>query len=301
MPASSKQRYFATLEDFEDAVRSLRPQIHRYCAHMAGSVIDGEDIVQSTFIKAFEALKRGDKVEKIEPWLYRIAHNNAMDLLRMRKFEIVMTDEHLDAEQENPVSELSILINDNLRLLLALPPLQRSVLILRELFGYTAEEISELLDTTVSAVKSALHRGRKNVQQGPVVNDKSALPPTTEDKARLHAYSTFFNERNFEQLRHLLTAEVRLDLVDKSRRSGNKDVGEYFSNYERLNDCYLAPGTIEGKPAILAFDRAKTNQTPIYFILLNYDDDGLNFIKDFRYARYVMDDADWELLEPSPR
>jgi len=296
MTTSIEQMNFATLEEFEEVARKLRPQIHRYCARMVGSVIDGEDILQSSLAKAFEAMKRGDKVEQIRPWLYRIAHNNAVDYLKSRKLEVVMENDHLNIEKENRSSEISILINDNLNFLIALPPLQRSVLILRELFGYTAEEVSELIDSSVSAVKSALHRGREKLKKSNVPEEKSYLTPSQEDKARLSIYSTYFNDRDFDQLRNLLTKEVRLDLVDKSKRLGQKEVGNYFSNYGRTDDWYMLPGTVEGRPAILAFDSPDTIQSPLYFILLDFDSSGLYFIKDFRYARYVMDDAKWELI-----
>ncbi|MBV1907751.1 MAG: RNA polymerase sigma factor [Kangiellaceae bacterium] len=296
MTVSTKQTDFSTLEELEDAVRELRPQIHRFCARMVGSVIDGEDILQSSLVKAFEALKRGDKVEKLKPWLFRIAHNVAMDYLRSRKFKVIMEQEHIEPEQDRHSNEITILINDNLKSLIVLPPMQRSVLILRELFGYTAEEVSELIDSSVSAVKSALHRGREKLKQNNIVDDTTRPTTSAEDKARLNTYSAYFNERNFDQLRNLLTAEVRLDLIDKNRRQGRKNVGDYFSNYNGLHDWYMAPGTIEGKPVVLAFDSPDTKQAPLYFILLNFEDNGLSLIRDFRYARYVMDDAEWALI-----
>jgi DNA-directed RNA polymerase specialized sigma24 family protein len=58
-------------------IAELRPKLHRYCARMAGSVIDGEDIVQDVLLKALEALGRGQAVAHLEGWLFRIAHNAA--------------------------------------------------------------------------------------------------------------------------------------------------------------------------------------------------------------------------------
>lgn len=66
----------------EAMLGSLRPKLHRYCARMAGSVIDGEDIVQETLIKALQAIDADASVERPEQWLFRIAHNAAQDHLR---------------------------------------------------------------------------------------------------------------------------------------------------------------------------------------------------------------------------
>jgi RNA polymerase sigma-70 factor (ECF subfamily) len=66
------------------ALVELRPQLHRYCARMAGSVIDGEDILQDAIVKAIRARPDTDSIAQLEAWLFRIAHNTALDFLRRR-------------------------------------------------------------------------------------------------------------------------------------------------------------------------------------------------------------------------
>ena len=56
----------------------------------------------------------------------------------------------------------------------------------------------------------------------------------------------------------------------------------------------MAPGAVEGRPAILAFDRSDPSAPPLYFVLLRFDGDNVTAIRDFRYARYAMADARWE-------
>jgi RNA polymerase sigma factor (sigma-70 family) len=63
----------------------LRPDLHRYCARLMGSVIDGEDVVQDTLVRAFVALQDLEEAPPLRPWLFRIAHNRALDLLRSRE------------------------------------------------------------------------------------------------------------------------------------------------------------------------------------------------------------------------
>jgi len=69
---------------FEEIAEALRPKLHRYCARMAGSAIDGEDIVQDALLKAMEAFPRDGSIANPQAWLFRIAHNTALDFLRRR-------------------------------------------------------------------------------------------------------------------------------------------------------------------------------------------------------------------------
>jgi len=73
-------RYLA----FLTTVADLRPSLHRYCARMTGSVADGEDVVQDAMIKALEAFPGEAEISNVEAWVFRIAHNCALDLLRRR-------------------------------------------------------------------------------------------------------------------------------------------------------------------------------------------------------------------------
>ena len=84
---------------FEQALPELRSEIHRYCSRMTGSVIDGEDVLQIAFMKAFEALKRGDAVINLRAWLFRIAHNATLDYLRTRKRERALLGATLPAPE----------------------------------------------------------------------------------------------------------------------------------------------------------------------------------------------------------
>jgi RNA polymerase sigma factor (sigma-70 family) len=85
----------------------LRPQLHRYCARLMGSVIDGEDVVQDTFARAFVALDELEEGAPLRAWLFRIAHNRALDVLRSRTIRaaepIEAAHEVADPESPDPV------------------------------------------------------------------------------------------------------------------------------------------------------------------------------------------------------
>src|SRR5881396_2432247 len=81
LPGRFEARYLAFLE----TVTHLRPKLHRYCARMTGSVLDGEDVVQEALFQAYRKLDTFDDVRPLAPWLFRIAHNQCIDFLRRRE------------------------------------------------------------------------------------------------------------------------------------------------------------------------------------------------------------------------
>ena len=286
-----------TMEQFEAAVPAIRPQLHRYLARMAGSVIDGEDLVQETLLKASRAIASGIGVTSFRAWLFSIAHNTALNFLRSRKSERSMKQEVRRQMPDVKANAQSSGVSGNLRPLMTLSARQRSAVILRDVLGYSASEVTGLTGTSVDSVKSALHRGRQCLKHLDEQDDPQ--PPhrlAAAEMERLRHYSDCFNAHEFEAIRQMMAEEVHLELVSKEERSGRKDVGLYFTNYSRREDWLLAPGMIERRPAILAFDRNDPAGPPNYFILLDFLSGQLLDIRDFRYARYVMDGAEWMRL-----
>src|SRR6195952_4728351 len=83
--------------DIEDLLVAMRPKLHRYCARMVGSVIDGEDVLQDALIKAVQAFAGAGPIGNSEAWLFRIAHNTALDFLRRRnRHEALRSGEEVD-------------------------------------------------------------------------------------------------------------------------------------------------------------------------------------------------------------
>jgi len=77
-------------EEFEDRLKALRPRLHRYCARMTGSAVNGEDVLQDALVKALHARAQGAEVDNLEGWLFRIAHNASLDFLRGRSRNTVV-------------------------------------------------------------------------------------------------------------------------------------------------------------------------------------------------------------------
>ena len=282
--------------EFERLLAELRPRLHRYCARMTGSVIDGEDVLQETLVKAIEAFPHTGPLANVEGWLFRIAHNAALDFLRRRtrREGVQDGDEALEAIAD-PDSEIERrqAAAASLRTLMRLPVAQRSSVILMDVLGHSLEEISEVLESTVPAVKANLHRGRQRLSELAAEPDDRPPPVLAEaDRQRLAAYVERFNARDFDALRSQLADEVKVEVVNRTRLNGRGEVSRYFGNYSQTTDWHLVPGLVDRRPAIIVHDPDQPSGPPTYFMLLDWADGRLLGVRDFRYARYAVEDAE---------
>jgi RNA polymerase sigma-70 factor (ECF subfamily) len=101
-----------------------------------------------------------------------------------------------------------------------------------------------------------------------------------------------FNARDFDAVRDMLADEVRLEVVSRTRLNGRREVSNYFTNYSRVTDWRLVPGMVDRCPAILVYDPDDPRRRPDYFVLLQWTQNRLATIRDFRHARYALDGAE---------
>jgi RNA polymerase sigma-70 factor, ECF subfamily len=282
-------------DSIDRLIVAMRPKLHRYCARMVGSVIDGEDVLQDALIKAVESHAAAGEIGNPEGWLFRIAHNTALDFLRRRNRqqalrsgeEVDMIADQLDAVLSRQIASAS------LRTFMRLPVAQRASVILMDVLGCSLQEICEVMDFSLPAVKAALHRGRTQLREFASEPEDVKQPKLSDvDRARLSAYVTHFNARDFDAIRAMIADDVRLELVNKNRLNGKAEVSRYFGNYSKISDWHLVPGMVEGRPAILVFDPKLPGSGPKYFMLLNWQADKVATIRDFRHAPYIVDGAE---------
>jgi RNA polymerase sigma-70 factor (ECF subfamily) len=267
---------------------------------MVGSVIDGEDVVQDALIKAVESFPVAGPIGNPEGWLFRIAHNTALDFLRRRNRqqavrageEVEMIADPADTIESRQAAAAS------LRTFMRLPVAQRSSVILMDVLGCSLREVCAVMDFSLPAVKAALHRGRTRLSELAGEPDDAPAPALSQaDRARLGAYVEHFNARDFDAIRAMIADDVRLDLVGKTRMSGKAEVSRYFGNYSKVQDWHLVPGLVERRPAILVFDPAKPSARPDYFMLLQWSADQVATIRDFRHASYVVENVEFSVAD----
>ncbi len=270
-------------EQFLAMVAGVRPELHRYCARLTGSVIEGEDIVQDTLAKAFYALSQTPEVPPLRPWLFRIAHNTAIDLLRARQRQ--QTEPVAEIDDVAPYEDAAdpMVVRAAIARFLALPLAQRSAVILKDVLGHSLEETAETMATTIPAVKAALVRGRKSLLDAS--RDEEA--PSSSARRDLERYASLFNARDWDGVRALVAEDCRLDLVSKSQRRG-KEVRLYFGNYEKA-EVSLRVVHVDGELALAAHIGGAAQ--PAYFILLAFEEGKIARIRDYRYVPYIALEA----------
>jgi RNA polymerase sigma-70 factor (ECF subfamily) len=289
-------------EAFDALVRGLRPRLHRYCARMVGSAVDGEDVLQDALVKALGAAPDGGPIAHPEAWLFRIAHNAALDFLRRRQraaavlveAAIETVHDEVDETARREVAAVS------LRAFMELSPAERSSVILMDVLGHSLREIGDITGMTVPAVKASLHRGRSRLLARVAGGDGESASGAPDDVARLKTYVDRFNARDFDAVRAMLAEDVRLELVDRARRHGKAEVSIYFSRYAELDDWHLALGFVDGRLAILGEDPADPGARPRFFVLLGWAGDQVATIRDFRHAPYNVTEAVIERMPPPP-
>ncbi|MCX7305732.1 MAG: sigma-70 family RNA polymerase sigma factor [Hyphomicrobiales bacterium] len=291
------------LTDFEELARTMRPKLHRYCSRMAGSSIDGEDIVQDALLKATQA-GMDATVADPEAWLFRIAHNAAIDFLRRRvrlqAISVEQRDEEAVADPNDEVGRHEIAAM-GLRPFMKLSPAERSSVILMDVIGYSAREVGLIMNATTPAVKAALHRGRTRLASlGAQEQSEDAVELSEREHERLAHYVDRFNARDFDAVRKLLAEDVHLEIVGRMELRGKREVERYFGNYGSRFDWQLAVGAIEGRPAVLLRNTSGEGSKPTNFILLEWQADSITSIRDFHYTAYVLECALAGPSTPSP-
>jgi RNA polymerase sigma-70 factor (ECF subfamily) len=216
-------------------LEQYRPQLTAYCYRMLGSPFDAEDAVQDTLVRAWRGADRFEGRAAVRSWLYRIATNVCLDMLkssqrRARPMDLgparepVESNLYIPAEARwiEPIPDTMIgaedpadvaVARESVRLALVaalqhLPARQRAVLILREVLRWEASEVAELLDTTVASVNSSLQRARATLAKSNLSASDSQQPLTAAERDLLERYVSAFQRYDLSSLTSLIREDA---------------------------------------------------------------------------------------------
>jgi RNA polymerase sigma-70 factor (ECF subfamily) len=271
-----------------DAFRALaephRRELRVHCYRMLGSLHDAEDALQDTMLAAWRGLDGFDGRASLRTWLYRIATNRCLDALRAVRRRPAKQWDLPDIEPPEPTGLGDIhwlepypdaLLDDSIAAppgpearyeqaqslslafvtaLQVLPPRQLAVLILRDVLGFHADEVADMLDTTVESVKSALKRARAGMQRQWPATTARAHPPDSDPVARDAMVAKFvsaFESADVDALVALLTDDVFLTMPPTPLQYRGRDsvAGFFAFVFGFVQGFRLVPTRANGQPA----------------------------------------------------
>jgi RNA polymerase sigma-70 factor (ECF subfamily) len=278
-------------DEFENRLKAFRPRLHRYCARMTGSAIDGEDVLQDALVKAVRALADGTEVDNFEGWLLRIAHHTSLDFLRGKARNPIVP---LTADAEEASIPEADVVAVSVQTFLQLPELQRCAVILKYVLGYSVDDIASIAECTPAAAKSALQRGRAGLRQLAEVRENTRLPLMPDEaRKKIAAYVHLFQVGDFDAIRAMLADDIKLELVNRLKLEGRDKIGHYFTRYAEVEKWRFALGAVEGRPAMLVFDGTGSMEKPAHFVLIDWRSNRIIAIRDFLFAAYALEAVDW--------
>ncbi len=253
---------------FGRLVEPYRHALEVHCYRMLGSAHDAEDLAQETLLRAWRALDRFEPRAQFQTWLYRIATNACLDELKRRPRRPAPVDPFPDRPSDgsasptfDPAARYAIREGMELAMLRAiqeLPGRQRAVLILRDVLGWSASEVAELLGSTVASVNSALQRARGTIDQH--------LPEPTQpaadlaERELLNRYVAAFEHADMDGLVALLSEDATLRMPPQPPLSGGLQIARFFLDtvaHGDLTRIRHRPTSANRRPAVTIEVRAE--------------------------------------------
>jgi len=288
---SGDQQAFAQLTD------GYRRELQLHCYRILGSTQDAEDALQEIFISAWQALANFEERASIRTWLYRIATNRCLNMLRAasrrpevasslnttlpeptRVGEVVWLEPYPDIlldglPDDSPGPDARYETRESVSLafitvLQLLPPRQRVALVLRDVLGYRASEAAEMIESTEASVESALKRARVALHDR-LVDTKDREPPpapnSVDEQEIVARVTAAFETGNVDELLVLLTEDVLVTMPPiPGECEGREDAGRYFRKtlFRPGPSRRIVPARANGQPALASYVRDP--QTGLY-------------------------------------
>jgi RNA polymerase sigma-70 factor (ECF subfamily) len=253
-----------------------RQAVHAHCYRILGSLHDADDALQETLLRAWRGIGRFEPRAPLVAWLYRVATNVCLRMLEQRaRNPAAAIDGRLEPYPDRLLEELpsqepgpEALVEEREAIGLAfvtamqlLPAKQRVVVVLRDVLGWSAREVAELLEDSVPAVNRALQRGRERLvreQREGTLTRLHAAPAAHGGEARvMERFCQAWAAVDIEGLVELLADDVLLTMPPEAARfEGREQVGAFFATAPmegRLDRIRLVPTGANGQPALAAY------------------------------------------------
>jgi RNA polymerase sigma-70 factor (TIGR02960 family) len=284
---SGDQQAFAQLTD------GYRQELRLHCYRILGSAQDAEDALQETLLGAWQALANFEERASIRTWLYRIATNRCLNMLRAasrrpevvsslpkptRAGEVIWLEPYPDIlldglPDDSPGPDARYETRESVSLafitvLQLLPPRQRVALVLRDVLGYRASEAAEMIEATEASVESALKRARGALHDRLVDTIDREPPPAPNSVAEqeiVARVTAAFEAGNADELVALLTQDVSVTMPPvPGECSGPEDAGRYFrmTSFRPGRSTRTVPTRANGQPTLATYVRDP--QTGLY-------------------------------------
>lgn len=278
-------------EAFRQLTEPHRRELHTHCYRLLGSLQDAEDALQDTLLAAWRALDRFEGRASIRTWLYRIATNQCLNAIRLasrrpgkewdvpeieppepsRLGEVVWLEPYPDTLLDGAIAaplgpEARYEQKESISLafvtaLQILPARQRAVLILREVLGYPAAEVADILDSSVDSVNSALKRARATLERRippSGMDDSPPAPASPAEEALVAKFARAYESGDVDALIGLLTDDVRVSMPPMPLEYLGRDAvsGFYAALMSANREYHLVPTRANGQPAFGTYLRS---------------------------------------------
>ncbi|MCG3183713.1 MAG: hypothetical protein ICCCNLDF_01821 [Planctomycetes bacterium] len=256
---------------FLNQIEPLRPELYRYCRSLTRNVWDAEDLVQDTLLKAFGKLADVHwQVDNPRAWLFRVATNHWIDVVRARRDNAELPEADMQAPEPQPLpGEVREAVA---RLAHTLPPVERAAVLLKDVFGFSLQDCAGYMQSTVGAVKAALHRGRAALAERR--EQPPAQLPARVDTALLDAWCEAFNARDLQRLAGLMLEDATAEVVGMVQEYGREQIRDGSLHHTVFDE--------EGEPTA---ERREYLGEPI--VVLWYSVEGKRVVRDV--LRFVSD------------
>ena len=302
---------------FADLVAAHRAELIAHCYRMLGSYHDAEDAVQDAMLRAWRALPAFEGRSSVRSWLHAIVTNTAIDIARRRaRRELVHSpavapgagpgalideptwlepfpDQMLGEIEQSPEARYEVRESIELAFVVALqhlPPMQRAVLILREVAGFSAQELADQLGTSVPAVNSSLQRARAAVQgRLPARSQQATLRSLGDQRVRALAgrYADAIENGDTDSLMSMLSRDATWSMPpDSTWYAGRPAIADFMRNYVFTENWRHLATRANGQLAVgcYIFDPQRGSYAASVLDVLTLDGDKISAVVGFLTA-----------------